>query len=126
MQIVSFWILRQEGLRQLRTNGEASQAFTIGQEKVAIGIGGWPVSTVSCYLTRLFSSSRLSPFPAIRHGSISVGTSEVDYDVLVGAHTRGIGSRWALAIIVRCVQHEFAPQPEHYPIGTAAQASRRC
>src|SRR5258708_24489858 len=55
--------------------------------------------------------------PQVDGGAIYVRTSEVDCGILVGANTRGIGSRWAFAFIVRCVQHEFrAIQTEQHPI----------
>src|ERR1700730_3400037 len=84
-------------------------------EKVAIGIGE----------IQLLHAIRRDPgllhlYPHSQQvgvGPIYVGTSKVDYDVLVGTNTRGIGSRRALVLIVRCVQHEFRTiQPEQYPI----------
>src|ERR1700737_1861334 len=84
-------------------------------EKVAIGIG--EIQLLHAIRRDLWLLHVYPQSPQVGVGPIYVGTSEVDYDVLVGANTRGIGDQRAPSFIVRCVQHEFhAIQPEQYPI----------
>src|SRR5215469_12149308 len=83
-------------------------------ENVAIGIGEIQLLHAIRRDPGLLSADSL--YPQVGVGTIYVGTSEIDCRVLVGGDTRGIGSRRALHLVVRCVQHEFrAIQPEQYP-----------
>src|SRR5437868_7525623 len=84
-------------------------------EKVAIGISE----------IKLLHAIRCDPgffyihpeSPQMGVGPIDIGASKVNYRVLVGGDTRGIGSRGTLALIVRCVQHEFRTvQSKQHPI----------
>src|ERR1700730_6051668 len=84
-------------------------------EEVAIGIG--EIQLLHAVRRDFWLLRGYPHFPQVGVGSIYVGTSEIDCSVLVSCNTHGIRNRRALALVVRCVQHEFrAIPPEQYPV----------